>query len=90
MDDNTSKIHSNRFKITITFKAEDLDRPGGDDSGNTANIINNEVNAFTRHTMQKELMELLAKWGDFYLETHGLMPDEYRHEQVKAPSPKTR
>ncbi len=58
-----------RFKITIDFRAKDLDPDvtEREDGGNVAHFENNSVSAENRHLMQKSMMELFASWGDAHL-----------------------
>ncbi len=55
-----------RYRITITLKAEDLIRENGEDKGSEAIITNNEVSAETRHAIERQLSELMLAWGDRY------------------------
>jgi len=57
-----------RYRITITLKAEDLTREGGKDRGSEAVVVNNEVGADTRHQVEKALANLLVGFGDEHQE----------------------
>ena len=56
------------YRVTITLDAEDLTREGGQDRGSTATLVQREVSAEVRHLIEKDLAQMMIKWGD---EKHG-------------------
>lgn len=74
-----------KFKITLTLDVQDVTRIEGGDRGNSAVLVNNEISEEGRHAMQKDLMSLLAKWGDDYLAVKAVSEDTPAGPPLKRP-----